>query len=92
MCLGIPGELIEVSERSGLRFGKVRFGGICRDVCLEYQPEAAPGDFVLVHVGFAIATIDRAAADRAWEVLEEIGQTDELDEPETGDHTARGEP
>jgi hydrogenase expression/formation protein HypC len=78
MCLGIPGELIEVREANGIRFGKVRFAGITRDVCLECQPDAGPGDFVLVHVGFAIAKIDREEAARAWQVLEEIGQLDEL--------------
>ncbi len=63
---------------TGLRLGKVRFGGITRDVCLEYQPDAVAGDFVLVHVGFAIANIDREEAARAYRVLEELGQTAEL--------------
>ena len=84
MCLGIPGEVMELLERHELRFAKVRFGGVTREVCLEYQPDAAVGDFVLVHVGFAISTIDRAQADRAWEVLDEIGQTDEVREPHPG--------
>ena len=78
MCLGIPGEVTEVRELNGLRFGTVRFAGITRDVCLECQPDAGPGDFVLVHVGFAIAKIDREEAARAWRVLEEIGQLKEL--------------
>lgn len=74
MCLAIPGEVVELTDRHGLRFAKVAFGGITRDVCLEYQPAARPGDFVLVHVGFAIATIDRAEADRQWAVLRELGE------------------
>jgi hydrogenase expression/formation protein HypC len=78
MCLGIPGELIEAREVNGVRYGKVRFAGVTRDVCLECQPDARPGDFVLVHVGFAIAIIDREEAARAWRVLEEIGQLNEL--------------
>ncbi len=78
MCLGIPGEIIELHQKHGLRFGRVRFGGIIRDVCLDYQPDAEVGDFVLVHVGFAIARIDREEAERAWEVLEVIGQTAEV--------------
>jgi len=57
MCLGIPGEIVEVREDQGLRVGRVRFAGITRDVCLDYVPQAGPGDFVLVHVGFAISTI-----------------------------------
>jgi hydrogenase expression/formation protein HypC len=78
MCLGIPGELVDVRERNGIRFGTVRFSGITRDVCLECQPDARPGDFVLVHVGFVIAKIDREEAARAWSVLEEIGQLNDL--------------
>lgn len=78
MCLAIPGEVTAVSERDGLRFATVRFGAVTREVCLACQPDVVPGDFVLVHVGLAIARIDRAEAKRAWEVLEGIGQTDEL--------------
>jgi len=78
MCLGIPGEIVEVRDRHGLRFGKVRFGGIRRDVCLEYVPEAGPGDFVLVHVGFAISRIDAAEAERTLRILEDLGQTSEI--------------
>src|SRR5690348_10431532 len=66
MCLAIPGEVMEVTEEHGLRFAQVRFGGILRQVCLECQPEARPGDFVLVHVGFAISKIDREEAARTW--------------------------
>jgi hydrogenase expression/formation protein HypC len=88
MCLGIPGEVIDVGEENGLRFGRVRFGGISRQVCLEYQPDAVPGDFVLVHVGFAIARIDRDEAARAWQVLEQIGQTGEI-EPEASRENER---
>ena len=80
MCLAIPGEVVELTEREGLPFAKVRFGGVLRDVCLAYEPQARPGDFVLVHVGFAIGTIDREAAARVWKTLEEIGETLELQE------------
>jgi hydrogenase expression/formation protein HypC len=78
MCLGIPGEILEVREDNGLRTGKVRFAGITREVCLAYVPEAARGDFVVVHVGFAISKIDPEEAARAYRVLEELGQTAEL--------------
>ena len=78
MCLGIPGEIVEVREDEGLRVGKVRFGGITREVCLEYVPEAARGDFVVVHVGFAISKIDPQEAARTYRLLEELGQTGEL--------------
>ena len=82
MCLAIPGELVELNEKEGLRFGKVRFGGISREVCMEYQPDAKPGDFVLVHVGFAISTLNREEAARTLEVLRQIGRTTELDAEE----------
>ncbi|MDB4961915.1 MAG: [NiFe] hydrogenase metallocenter assembly protein HypC [Myxococcales bacterium] len=75
MCLAVPGEIIELTEHHGLRFGRVQFGGIVREVCLEYEPGATTGDFVLVHVGFAIATIDRDEAARTWELLRELGET-----------------
>ena len=78
MCLAIPGKVVEIYDRKGLRVSKVEFGGITREVCLEYVPEATLGDFVLVHVGFAIARIDRDEAARTWEALEELGQTDEV--------------
>ncbi len=74
MCLAVPGEVVELADRDGLRFGKVRFGGVTRDVCLEYQRDAGVGDFVLVHVGFAIAKVDREEAARQWEVLRELGE------------------
>ena len=75
MCLGIPGEITALSERDGLPFASVRFGGVTREVCLACQPDVVPGDFVLVHVGLAIAKIDRDHAERAWRVLQELGET-----------------
>ncbi len=78
MCLAVPGEVVEIREEAEMKLARVRFGGIVREVCLDFQPGAAVGDFVLVHVGFAIAIVDRDEAARAWEVLEEIGQTGDL--------------
>ena len=78
MCLGIPGELVSVEERNGLRYGQVRFAGISREVCLECVPAAEVGDFVLVHVGLAIARVDREEAERTYAALEELGMTEEL--------------
>ncbi|HEY3802333.1 MAG TPA: HypC/HybG/HupF family hydrogenase formation chaperone [Kofleriaceae bacterium] len=74
MCLAIPGEIVATRDRHGMRFGDVEFGGITREVCLEYQLAAKVGDFVLVHVGFAIATIDRDEAARTWQILRELGE------------------
>jgi hydrogenase expression/formation protein HypC len=81
MCLAIPGEILEVYERHGLQFASVRFGGTNREVCLEYQKDAKRGDFVLVHVGFAIARVDPEAAARTWDTLRELGETAELETP-----------
>jgi hydrogenase expression/formation protein HypC len=78
MCLAIPGEVVEVRHENGLRFGDVRFAGITRDVCLECLPEVAVGDFVLVHVGFAISRVDREEALKAYRALDVMGHTAEL--------------
>jgi hydrogenase expression/formation protein HypC len=77
MCLAIPGEIVALHEKEGLRFAKVQFGGIARDVCLECVGQVALGDFVLVHVGFAIARIDAEEAARTIRILEELGGLEE---------------
>ena len=83
MCLAIPGKLIEISETpEGVRMGKANFGGIVKQVCLEYTPEVNPGDYVLVHVGFALSKVDADVAARTYALLEEMKQLEELDEPE----------
>ncbi len=64
-----------------MRMAKVQFGGISKRICLEYVPEAEIGDYVLVHVGFALARIDEEEAKRVFEMLETIGGLDELDDP-----------
>jgi hydrogenase expression/formation protein HypC len=78
MCLGIPGEVLDIREEGGLKVGKVRFGGINRDVCLDCIPDIALGEFVLVHVGFAISKVDPIEAARAYATLEELGFLAEL--------------
>ena len=78
MCLGIPGEIVAIHREKGILFGKVRFGGITRTTCLEYVADAQVGDFVVVHVGFAISKIDREEAERSYAILEDLGQTAEL--------------
>jgi hydrogenase expression/formation protein HypC len=62
MCLAVPGQLVAVAERDGLRVGSVDFGGVRKEVCLNGVPDAAPGDYVLVHVGFALQVLDTQAA------------------------------
>jgi hydrogenase expression/formation protein HypC len=78
MCLAIPGRLIERTEENGLAMGKVDFGGTRKIVCLEHVRDARPGDYVLVHVGFALARIDEVEARRVFETLRELGELAEL--------------
>ena len=82
MCLAIPGKVLEVFEDRGLRMGRADFGGTIRKVCLEQLPEAGIGDYVLVHVGFALSKVDAEEAERTYRFLEELGQLGELDAPE----------
>jgi hydrogenase expression/formation protein HypC len=80
MCLGIPGKIVELGADTALAMGVVDFGGVRRDVCLAYvQDEARLGDYVVVHVGFAISVVDEAEAHRTFEVLREMSQLDELE-------------
>lgn len=80
MCLGVPGELIEITQNEGLiKTGKVNFGGIIKDVNLSYTPEAEIGHYLIVHVGFAISIIDESEAKKVFEYLQEIDGLD-LDE------------
>lgn len=74
MCLAIPGKLMEIVSRDGLRTGRVDFGGIKRDVCLECLPDGQVGDYVLVHVGFAISVIDEEEAMRSLQLLRTSGE------------------
>ncbi len=76
MCLAIPGRLTEAFEDGGVRMGKVSFEGVVRRVCLECVPEAVPGDYVLVHVGFALSRIDEEEARRVFELLKELAPED----------------
>jgi hydrogenase expression/formation protein HypC len=78
MCLGIPGRVVELSREHGILMGKVDFGGVAKRVCLEHVPDAVPGEYVLVHVGFALARIDETEAQRVFEFLDSMNQLDEL--------------
>ncbi len=77
MCLGIPGQITEVYEQSGARMGKVNFGGIVKEVCLEYVPEASVGDYTIVHVGFAITKLDEQSACETLQLFHELGILEE---------------
>ena len=78
MCLAIPGKITETYDRDGVRMAKVDFGGIAREACLAYVPEASPGQYVLIHVGFAISTLDEEEAARTYHYLEQLDQLGEI--------------
>lgn len=79
MCLAVPGKVLNVTDDE-LRTSKVAFGGITKDVSLAYVPEAKVGDYVIVHVGFAISRLDEEEARRTFEYLEQLGDLGELRE------------
>ena len=72
MCLGIPGKVVEISDDGPLRMGKIDFGGVRKEACLAYVPEVAIGDYVIVHVGFAISRLDEDEALKTLELLRMI--------------------
>jgi len=81
MCLGVPGQLVEITQTGELtRAGKINFGGILKEVNLAYVPEAKVGDYVIVHVGFAISRVDEDEARQIFEYLKEMGDLEGLDE------------
>ena len=78
MCLAIPGKIVELHEANAVRMAKVDFSGITREACLEYLPDARIGDYVMVHVGFAISKVNEEEAARTYRYLEEMNQLDEI--------------
>jgi len=87
MCLAIPGKIVEKQERDGALIGRVDFGGALREVYLDFVPEAEVGDYVIVHVGFALSRLDAEEAERTLQLLQEMGAlADEgLDAPADND-------
>ena len=73
MCLAIPGKILEIQEMGAIRAARVQFGGIVRQVSLSFVPEANLGDYVMVHVGFAISRVDAVEAERTYKILQEMG-------------------
>lgn len=80
MCLAIPGKISTLYEHIGVPMAKVDFGGITREACLSYVPDARIGEYVLVHVGFAISKVDEEEAARTYRYLSEMDQLTELDD------------
>jgi hydrogenase expression/formation protein HypC len=81
MCLGIPGKVVQTYREHDVLMGKVEFGGVFKRVCLEHVPDVQAGDYVLVHVGFALQRIDPDEAQRVFTFLEQMQQLDELKVP-----------
>jgi hydrogenase expression/formation protein HypC len=81
VCLGIPGKIVETWDASGFRMGKVDYGGVIKEACLAYVPEAKVGDYAIIHVGFALSVLDEEEAQQTLELLREIGALEELDAP-----------
>lgn len=77
MCLGVPGKIVEIYEAGGLKMGKIDFGGVKREACLAYVPEAEVGDYTVIHVGFAISQISEEEALETLKLLNEIADIDE---------------
>ena len=73
VCLAIPGKIVEIQELGQMRAARVQFGGIVRQVSLDFVPEAGLGDYVMVHVGFAISRVDSSEAERTYKLLQEMG-------------------
>jgi hydrogenase expression/formation protein HypC len=88
VCLAIPGKVLEKFDRGGMRMARVQFGGIVREASLDYV-QAEVGDYVLVHVGFALSTVDAEEAARTYQLLEEMDQLTELHAPVVDEASAR---
>ncbi|NLG72152.1 MAG: HypC/HybG/HupF family hydrogenase formation chaperone [Chloroflexi bacterium] len=81
MCLGVPGKIVEIYEANGLKMGKIDFGGVTREVCLAYVPDACVGEYTVIHAGFALNRISEQEALETLEILQQIA----ADELETGE-------
>jgi hydrogenase expression/formation protein HypC len=77
MCLGVPGKIVETYEKDGLQMAKVDFGGVFREACLAYVPEAQMGEYCIIHVGFAISVLSESEAQETLDLLKEIGSFEE---------------
>jgi hydrogenase expression/formation protein HypC len=77
MCLGVPGKIVEIYDTGGLKMGKIDFGGVTREACLDFVPEAELGDYTVIHVGFAISLLSEEEAQETLALLREISNIEE---------------
>lgn len=80
MCLGVPGKVVELYEADGMKMAKVDFGGILKEVCMEYLPEVKVGDYAIVHVGFGLSVLNEQEAEETLALLRQIEAAAEGDE------------
>ncbi|MFN2222641.1 MAG: HypC/HybG/HupF family hydrogenase formation chaperone [Chloroflexota bacterium] len=77
MCLGVPGKIVEIYDSGDLRMGKIDFGGVTREACLDFVPEAQLGDYTIIHVGFAISLLSEQEAQETLDLLRQISNIEE---------------
>ncbi|MEZ5279228.1 MAG: HypC/HybG/HupF family hydrogenase formation chaperone [Acidimicrobiales bacterium] len=77
MCLGVPGKITEIREERGTRMATVDFGGVTKDICLAFSPEAGVGEYAIVHAGFAITILDEESALETLAMMREVGLLDD---------------
>ena len=83
MCLGVPGKIIKIYESGGLKMGSIDFGGVTREACLAYVPEAKIGDYTIIHVGFALNVISESEAQETLDLLRQIADLETELDPES---------
>jgi hydrogenase expression/formation protein HypC len=83
MCLAVPGKIVDIYEKGGLQMAKVDFGGIFRETCLDYVPDAKVGDYCIIHVGFAISLLSEQEAMETLDLLQQISNIEEELGPDT---------
>lgn len=83
MCLAVPGKIVDIYEKGGLQMAKVNFGGIFRETCLDYVPDAKVGDYCIIHVGFAISLLSEQEAMETLDLLQQISNIEEELGPDT---------
>ncbi len=88
MCLAVPGKIIEIYEAGGLKMGKLDYGGVVREACLAYVPEARVGQYAIVHVGFALSILDEDEALKTLEAFQELERLAEAEDAQTATGTA----
>jgi hydrogenase expression/formation protein HypC len=79
MCLGVPGKIIEIYEKEGLKMAKVDFSGVAREACIEHVPEAVIGDYAIIHVGFAISLLSEEEAQETLDLIRQIMEAGEME-------------